>query len=197
MRIGDWSSDVCSSDLGDTGAFRVCFNELHQEVYGYAFHYFRSNALAEDLVQEVFAKVWSHRQSLDASQGIKPYLYRTARNTIFTQLKRAACDRQMREHVFYRQPAQHNETEERYLHDELLGLYRDAVMKLPSQRQLVYTMSRDEGLTHDQIAEQLTISKNTVKDQIVKASHFVRRYIRAHSGEYTAYLSLMAWAFVC
>src|SRR3546814_2321801 len=95
MRIGDWSSDVCSSDLGDTGAFRVCFNELHQEVYGYAFHYFRSNALAEDLVQEVFAKVWSHRQSLDASQGIKPYLYRTARNTIFTQLKRAACDRQI------------------------------------------------------------------------------------------------------
>lgn len=190
----DWNTITQRIAAGDTGAFRICFDELHQEVYGYAFHYFRSNALAEDVVQEVFAKIWSHRQALDASQGIKPYLYRTARNTIFSQLKRAACDRQMREHVFYRQPAQHNETEERYLHDELLGLYKEAVTMLPPQRQLVYTMSRDEGLTHDQIAEQLTLSKNTVKDQIVKASHFIRNYIRNNTGEYIAYGILLACA---
>src|SRR5690606_23630247 len=154
--------------------------------------YFRSAALAEDMVQEVFAKVWSHRESLDASQGIKAYIYRTARNTIFSQLKRAACDRQMREHVFYRQPAQHNETEDRYLHNELLGLYKEAVTKLPPQRQLVYTMSRDEGMTHDEIAEQLTLSKNTVKDQIVKASHFIRRYIRAHTSANATYFFIIA-----
>jgi len=187
----DWNTITQRIAAGDTEAFRICFDELHQEVYGYAFHYFRSNTLAEDLVQEVFAKIWSHRWTLDPGQGIKPYLYRTARNTIFSQLKRAACDRQMREYVFYRLPTQHNDAEERYLHDELLELYKKAVTMLPPQRQLVYTMSRDEGLTHDQIAEQLTISKNTVKDQIVKASHFIRNYIHAHSREYTASLCLV------
>ncbi|WP_449048830.1 RNA polymerase sigma factor [Parapedobacter sp.] len=189
----DWNTITQRIAAGDAEAFKVCFDQLHQEVYGYAFHYFRSAALAEDMVQEVFAKVWSHRQSLDPSQGIKAYIYRTARNTIFSQLKRAACDRQMREYVFYRQPAQRNETEDRYLHDELLGLYKEAITMLPPQRQLVYTMSRDEGMTHDEIAEQLTLSKNTVKDQIVKASHFIRNYIRAHTGKYTTYLFLVAW----
>lgn len=187
----NWEAVARGIALGDTGAFRQCFDVLHQDIYRYAFAYLRSRELAEDIVQDVFAKLWAHRYTVDSSQHLRAYVYQIARNTIFNQLKRATYDQRMRDTVFFRQQTQHNEVEEGYFHEELNGLYLEAVAKLPPQRQLVFTLSRNEGMTHDEIAQQLTISRNTVKDQIVKASHFIRHYINANMKEHTVYSPIL------
>lgn len=185
--MDDWNAITQGIAVGDSTAFRTCFDLLHQDIYGYAYRYFKSKELAEDVVQDVFGAVWAHRHSLDANQGIKAYIYRIARNTIFNQLKRATYDQDMRAFVCRSQSAQHNELEEGYFFGELQGLYEEAVSKLPSQRQLVFRLSRNEGLSHEEIAERLAISKNTVKDQIVKASAFIRKYVSANMREHVSY----------
>lgn len=186
--IADWDIIARGIALGDTDVFRQCFDLLHQDIYRYAFAYFRTPELAEDTVQDVFAKLWAHRHAIDTEKCIRAYIYRIARNTIFNQLKRATYDQRMRNMVFHnRQQAAHNEVEESFLYGELNDLYQEAIKKLPPQRQLVFTLSRSEGMSHEEIAEQLTISRNTVKDQIVKASHFIRHYISTNMKECTAY----------
>ncbi|WP_257666042.1 RNA polymerase sigma-70 factor [Parapedobacter tibetensis] len=177
MTMVDWKTVAKNISNGDIVAFRQCFDSLRQDIYRYAMAYFRSCELAEDTVQDVFTTLWANRQSIDVDLNLKAYIYRIARNIIFNQLKRATYDQRMRNIIFQGVCAAGNEIEEGYFYEELNGLYQEAIDKLPPQRQLVFTMSRNEGVSHDEIAQRLALSKNTVKDQIVKASRFIRNYI--------------------
>jgi len=166
---------------GDTGAFRVLYDTLKQDIYAYAHRFFRDTALAEETVQDVFMQVWKHRETLDPAQSIKAYVYRIARNHIYNKLKAFARQEKYQKHVFYSHITTSNDVEDFVDYKELQSLYEEAISKLPPQRQLIFRMSRMDFLSHDEIAEQLAISKNTVKDQMVKALKFIKQYMLAHT----------------
>ncbi|KAA2240622.1 RNA polymerase sigma-70 factor [Chitinophaga agrisoli] len=165
---------------GNAAAFSRLFFAAKDPLFGYAFKLCKSRELAEEVVQEVFMKLWLNRRQLDETQSIKSYLYTATKHGVFNQLKKAALDASLRQVVFYQQPAAVNTTEEHISLAELQRWKTRLLEQLPPQRRLIYAMSRIDGLSHEEIADKLGLSKNTVKDQITKASRFLRTQLHIH-----------------
>ncbi|MGN7821258.1 RNA polymerase sigma-70 factor [Chitinophaga sp. 22536] len=162
---------------GDAIAFQELFYAYKDALFGYACKLCRSPEMAEEAVQEVFMKVWINRQQLDPSLSIRAYLHTAVRHCIFNILKKAALDANLRQSVFHHQPLAANTTEDAVYAADLQRVKSRVLDMLPPQRKLIFCLSRIEGLSHEEIALRLGISKNTVKDQIVKASRFLRQQI--------------------
>ena len=176
--------DVRLSELvsqGDEAAFRRLFNKYHQPVFGYAVKLTRSREIALDAVQEVFMKTWLNRGGLDAGLSIKAYLFTAIRNYVFDYLKKAMHSEKLRQHILYHQPGSEAGTDHRVIIRELEAAQAKVIESLPPQRRQIFKMSRFEGLSHEEIANQLGISRNTVKDQIVKASRVIREQLGGHN----------------
>ncbi len=176
--IGEQSSEVTNEiKKGNQEVFKCFFDYYKNDIYTYAFRFLKEKELAEETVQEVFIKVWTNRALLDSSKCLKAFLYTIARNHIFNQLKTLAHQKKLRGHFSERDPGKNEPVEEFIFHKELEFAYEKAISLLPTQRKRIFQMSRNDELSHFEIARELNISKNTVKDQIVKASRFVRDYI--------------------
>lgn len=160
---------------GDAAAFAELFYAYKDQLFSYACKMSRSTELAAEVVQEAFMKVWCGRQQLDPQLSIQAYLHTVTRHCLFNMFRKAARDEKLKQAVFYGQPAAVNATEEAVLTAEMRQIERDMLDLLPPQRRQIFYLSRIEGLSHEEIARQLGISRNTVKDQIVKASRFLKQ----------------------
>ncbi len=165
---------------GDAKAFSHLFDRHKDVLYSYALKVTRSRDLAEEAVQETFLRLWLNREKLDPGRPIQGYLFRIARNYVFNILKRAVYDERLKTHIFYNYPAWEPGADEHLILSELQLAKENAISCLPPRRQLIFRMSRKEGLSHQEIAEKLGISPNTVKDQIVKATQTIKEYLRSH-----------------
>ncbi|NSL88374.1 RNA polymerase sigma-70 factor [Chitinophaga sp. Mgbs1] len=162
----------------DEPAFRILYDRYRNQIYAYALKLCGSTEVALDAVQEVFMKIWIRHESLDPSLSLKAYLYRSARNYIFDYLKKAVHDEKFR--AYFLQAYEENTVGDacHVLYTKQLEEIRmNAVSRLPSQRQLIYRMSKVDGCSNQEIADRLGISVNTVRDQLVKASRYVRHYL--------------------
>lgn len=166
---------------GDETAFGNLFHAHWDHIYTVAFSLTKSAAQSEDLVQDIFLKIWTHRKQLSAVDSFDDYLFIIARNTIYTALRRNS-----RKDSFVRGLMQLSQTagltpEEEVSAKESLAILHKAFQQLSPQQQAVYRLSRDEGLKYEQIATQLGISKNTVRIHMIKALQSLRQYLKEHA----------------
>ncbi len=166
---------------GDHGAFRRIFDQYKDILYGYSYKLTKSQTLAEEAVQEVFLKVWQNRQTLDADRPIKAYLYKITQNHVYNTLRNAAYNDKLKQQIFYRCLNTHYSTEDQVIYRDLETFKDQAIDRLPARRQLIFRMSRVQGLSHEEIANQLGISQHTVKDQIVKALKSIKEQLLTHT----------------
>lgn len=166
---------------GDHRAFRQIFDRYKDVLFGYSCRFTKSPPLAEEIVQEVFLKVWQNREKLDPQLSVKSYLYKLTQNLVYNTLRNAAYDNKLKQQIFYRCLNTHYSTEDQVIYRDLEVFKDKAVACLPAKRQLIFRMSRVQGLSHEEIAEQLGISPHTVKDQIVKALKSIKKQLRTHT----------------
>lgn len=151
---------------GDVSAFRVLFDTYRKRLYGAALKITKSDYAAEEIVQEIFAALWESRANLRDIENPPAYIFTVAYNKTFRYLKKVAADAQLLRFLTGRAKEGHQETEEWLDAKESAELIDQAVLELPSQRQLIYKLSREKGLSHEEIARELGISALTVKKQI-------------------------------
>ncbi|MFD1770587.1 RNA polymerase sigma factor [Sphingobacterium suaedae] len=167
---------------GDETAFQMFFYQHKDALYNYAQLHLRDEAVAADVVQEVFIKFWNHVEHVDPQQNVRAYLYTIARHTVFEELRKRLQFQHYADYALHHIAACVNNNEETvYVHD-LEKLYQEAIARLPEQRQKIFRLSKLEHLSHDEIADLLQISKNTVRDQLVKGNKFVKDYILKRSS---------------
>ena len=161
---------------GDENAFGILFHHYRHKIYAYAFHLTRDPGQADELVQETFLKVWLHRDKLPHLLRFDNWLFTIARNQVFDMLKDTA-----RETALRRQAADidiletgANPTEEHLTFRENELRLQQAVDRLPPRQKLIFTLSRHKGLKHEEIADELHISRNTVKTHLVQALKTLR-----------------------
>nr|WKN37358.1 RNA polymerase sigma-70 factor [Tunicatimonas sp. TK19036] len=166
---------------GDHQAFRQVYDQYKDVLYGYSYKLTKSAEMAEEAVQETFMKVWQNRAHLDADLSIRAYLYKITQNHIFNTLRNAAYSDKLKQEVFYSRINTHFSTEDQVVYHDLEGFKEKAIASLPARRQLIFQMSRSQGLSHEEIASQLGISQHTVKDQIVKALKSIKKYLQVYT----------------
>ena len=159
---------------GDVIAFRALFDAYNKRLYAAALKITKSSYGAEEIVQEVFAGLWEHRTRLADIDNPPAYIFTVAYNRTFRYLKKVSKNKDLKEALRYRLQEARNDTEEWMDMKETNDLIHQVVSQLPSRRQLIFKLSREKGLSHKEIAEQLNISPLTVKKQVVIALRNIR-----------------------
>lgn len=159
---------------GNEKAFRKIFNFYSSKLFNYSFRITDNEELAEEIVMDTFLKIWINRADLTAIGRFDSYLYTIVRNQAFNAIKRRAHEAAILRELSLNKSEYHECTEETVIYNDYKHLLHQAVNQLPPQQKLIYILSRDEGLKYDEIANQLELSKNTVKTHLKKAVSTLR-----------------------
>jgi len=162
---------------GDHDAFRKLYMQYKDHVYGFALGVTRLVPVAEEIVQETFAKVWLKREALPGIEKFEGWLFTIARNLCYTALRKSALEIKMRIAHELSLPDHTVSVEEIVIAKENDALIRHAIRQLPAQQRRVYLLSREQGLTYEEIACELNISRNTVKEHLRRAAAAIRAYL--------------------
>jgi RNA polymerase sigma-70 factor (ECF subfamily) len=132
-------------------------------------------------VQDIFLKIWQHRESLPQINHFSDYLFIIARNHIIGTLRKKIHEQPFTDHLAQYCSDTASDPEHQLLYRETELLLHKAVEQLPPQQQLIFRLSREQGLSQAEIAEKLQISRNTIKSHMNKALHSIRQYLQAHT----------------
>lgn len=166
---------------GDEVAYKLIYDRYHSQLYYYALKFLKLSDLAEDVVHDVFLKLWEVRHQLKPEYGVVGYIYKISRNQIFKVIKKIAAEAELRTKVigFIEQQLIEPEAElEWNEYSELLG---DAVEQLPPQCKRVFKLCRQEGKTYEEASLILGISKHTVKEHMMVAMKSIRKYFQQNA----------------
>ena len=167
---------------GKEMAFTELFHRYKYKLYGYIFALTRSKEMAEDVVQDVFLKFWQRRETMGELNEFAPYLFRMAQNRAINGFQRMATEALALAALRQTTGTNAMDIEDQLVAKDLEERLHDAVQKLPPQQQLVYRLSREEGLKHEEIAERLKIAPGTVKNHMIAALRTLRAQMQPHSS---------------
>lgn len=159
---------------------RDSFFCYYPRVYNFFNCVLNNNEESEDLAQDVFTKLWKYRVSLKQVQNLNAYIYRVAKNTLYTYLDRKINVSSINIDNVREQDSLDDIENLVYSH-ELQSLIDKVIDRMPSQQKQVFCMSRRDGLSNDEIASRLNISKRTVETHISVALSTLRKVTSALS----------------
>lgn len=162
---------------GDLTAFRQLFEAYKNKVYSYAMHYTDNTEEAEEIVQDVFVKVWLHKESLPGLERFEAWIFTITRNLSFNSLRKQARQASIinkAETV----ATEGEQADQQLLYKEQERLLQLAIKQLPPQQQLVYKLYNEQHLSAADIARQLNISHSTVKNHISLATRSIRSFLK-------------------
>lgn len=154
---------------GDEQAFRRIFDAYSSKVYGFALKLTRAQSMAEEIVQDVFMKVWINREAMATVDYFSSYLYTITRNHTFNLMKRVALEAHAKSALGKELSEAHRETEEAFIEKESRQILNQAIDRLPPQQRMVYSLCYQQGLKYEEVAQRLNISRLTVKTHMQQA----------------------------
>jgi len=177
--------------LGNEASFECLFGRYHERLFRYISMFIKSPQIAEEVVMDVFIKIWLARDLIGQVENFDSFLFRVAHNKAIDFLRMVSKDPDFKELMWdTMQLTASDDADALVLKTEFEGKVRQAMSLLSEQRRKVFEMSREQEMSHEQIAGRLGISKNTVNNHIVEAKRFIRSYLSKNLD--IAYL-LMLW----
>jgi len=177
---------------GDEKVFELIYERYHRSVYAYLLGFLKDTTLAEDLTHEVFIKIWHIRGQVQLHTSFSAYLFRICHNKAINTLEKIAVDNRLRSRVIHHlQTLASSQIQDAVVQKEYDRLLENALETLPPQRRKVFQLCREEGKTYDETAAALGISRNTVKEHMVKAQKALRSFLD-DKGEIAFLLMMIA-----
>lgn len=171
---------------GDRDAFRSLYTAYFPQVQQYVSLFEPTKTSLDELTQDVFVRIWEKRVRLEGVESFKGYLFLVTRNVVFNFI-RALKVRQRVQELNESTDVTSNELEHELLFRQYYRIAIEAMEKLSPGRRKILKMSIDDGLTLDEIATRLNITRAGVKKQLYAATAFVRQYLQEH-GDITLLL---------
>jgi len=159
-------------------AFKALFRMYNSRLYNYIFGMIKSHHVAEELVMDVFMKIWLGKELVVQIENFEAFIFRVAHNKSIDFLRSVAKDPKFQDLLWCEmQVTTADQADSSMLQQEYETKLREAIDLLSPQRKKVYQLSRLKEMTHDQIATHLGLSKHTVNNHIVEALRFIRSYL--------------------
>jgi RNA polymerase sigma-70 factor (ECF subfamily) len=163
---------------GDSFAFEILFYKYRNKVKGFARNMVPAQIDSEEVVQEVFVKVWMKREMIKPDKDFQAYLFSIAKNLILDYLKSAVNRRLYFVEENFQQDMLIEEGSEITITQEAEDKLMELIDQMPERRREIFKLSRFNGMSYKQIAERLHITENTVDSQIRNALAFLRKEFR-------------------
>lgn len=164
---------------GDKKAFEELFYAHHNKLGGFALGWTKSPQIAEEIVQDVFLKIWNSRVELGSVLNFDNYLFILARNHTYNILRQMVQER-IKNLEWAKQYEKDLDGDDLLITEDLYSLIEKAVDQLPKQQQKVYILKRQEGLKYDEIALQLNISPETARKHLAAALRNITSFVKAN-----------------
>jgi len=165
---------------GDRVAFTYFYTSHLSRLYRYIFLFTKSKSDTEEILQDIFIKIWENREKMREIDSAAGYLTQIAKNKILDKVR----SQQIRHRVLaeIRRSGENSAptTGDDCAYREYYHVVQLAIEKLPPKRKLIFRLNIENGLSQDEIANQLKISRSVVQKQLYSASHFVRKYLFEH-----------------
>lgn len=161
----------------DKEAFNLLFYMYAEKIFKFSLTFFNDEAEAEEIVQEVFLKIWLKRNTISDPSTFNAYIYTIAKNLIFNNLKKNIYKKKYETYAYANQQTHKNYTENEVLYEETKQRIEIALDQLPKKRKEVFLLSRREGLKNREIAEKLEISIKTVETHMSLSLKYLREVL--------------------
>ncbi len=159
---------------GDHYAFDHLFNKYGPSLFAFVTGVLKNKSDAEEVVQDVFLKIWEKRNKLDSSLSFKSYLFTIALNSTKTRYRKKNQDEKYKQELALELNISQTSDIDAIEYINLLDYVDRIIEKLPPSRREIFILSKKEGLKNHEIAQLLSISEQTVKNQLVTAMKFLR-----------------------
>lgn len=166
---------------GNEQAFQIIFNRYYKRMFSFAVKVVKSTHAAEEIVQVVFIGLWEQRELLNEIKSPENYLFIVIRNHAFNYLRAAANESSRREQLWDALRHRSTEVSSSIEMEEVDLFYERIVNKLTAQQQKVFRLSREEGYSHQQIADEMNLSKLTVKKHVADSLKVLKGYLKYFS----------------
>ncbi|MDR2271087.1 MAG: sigma-70 family RNA polymerase sigma factor [Sphingobacterium sp.] len=162
---------------GNQKAFETLYYAYRTQIFGRILKQVRSVEFAQDIVQDVFVKVWQNRAQIDVSKNFKSYLYTIAQSTVYDYFRKIASDQAKSEQLMILSKGIcANDIEEEVSYKEMEKYLNDILDIIPERCREVYVLCKLEGRSYDEVSKLLNISTATINNHIVKATSIIKSH---------------------
>lgn len=192
-RLPDEGRVISMLKQGDEAALRIIYDRFYDRVFYLAIQFLKSPESAEEIVQDVFLKLWEKRQEIDETRPVEAWLYTVTRNRVINQFRKVAREQAcLKVKEVLPETTDFDKTADKKILDrEVENLLDQALRQLPEKQREVYRLARLEGYSRNEIADHLHISALTVKTHMARALISVRSYLE-QKGVLTGLFTLFA-----
>ena len=165
---------------GDIQAFQELFYRYEKPLKHYAFRLTKSHFIVEEIIQEVFIKVWENGEKINPDLGFSAYVYRMVRNRAFNYLRDSMQHEDLAQELWQDILKAQTEADHNIISAEYENLIDNIIRGLPPQKRSIYILSRYEGKSNPEIAKLLDISTKTVENHLWKTLQIIKIRLRPH-----------------
>ncbi len=163
---------------GDMAAFDALYNKNCHKLHQFVFMYLKQEEDAEEIVQEVFIKIWQIREKIDVYSSFQSFLFTIAYNATMSLLRKRLRETKSREYLIsLQQIVADDQVIDEIQFNELNQKVQNLLNQLTPRKKEIYLLSRENGLTHEEIARKLNISESTVNNHLVTTLKFLKLHI--------------------
>ena len=159
---------------GNIRFFETAFKSHFKGLHAYAYTILKDEALAEEMVQNVFYKIWEKREQLNIQSSLKAYLYKSVYHESLNHVRQQQVKSAYQTYAMHHTTESSNDSEHKIGLQELEERLRLALNELPEQCRTIFQLSRFNELRYREIADQLNLSVKTVENQMGKALRILR-----------------------
>jgi RNA polymerase sigma-70 factor (family 1) len=171
---------LSSLQLGNEDAFEQLYRIYSLQIFRKILSLVKEEEIAEELLQDVFLRIWEKRESIDPEKSFRSYLYCIAQNLVTDLFRRAAYDRKLLDHLVVATTELYNPIEDRLDLIDGETVLQQALNSLSPQRRKIYMLCKIDGKSYKEISSLLGISTSTINDHVVKGTKSLKMYLASN-----------------
>jgi RNA polymerase sigma-70 factor (family 1) len=176
-----YDDDFCLSRMkeGDEHFFNLIFEKYRNQLFAYLFKVTKSRETAEEIVLDVYLKLWHGREAATEIENLEAFLFRVAHNKAIDFFRAAKRNPTMQQEIWelITEAISYETADKKLLDKNIEELVQSAVNQLSPQRRKVYFLRNNEDLSYGEIASALNLSPNTVRNHLAASVQFIREYL--------------------
>lgn len=175
---------VLLADLksGGQAAFNYFYEKYSLQLYRRLLKMVQIDVVAEELLQDLFLKIWEKREQIDPQQSFKAYLYRIAERIVYDYFRKLTREAKASDYIIANSSEIYEQFDNGGLEAEMRSKVQEAIARLPEQQRIVFNLCKIEGKSYEEVSALLGITTGTINTHITRATKTIKMYLNENGN---------------